>query len=82
VYLCLIIYVSLENFGFIIFEGQAKTAYRITVRQLESIIRLSEALARLHLDNKVHAKCISSQYTCHYSITNKEKNSFHHLTIV
>jgi DNA replication licensing factor MCM6 len=39
--------------------GHAKTAYRITVRQLESIIRLSEALARLHLDTKVHVKYVN-----------------------
>ena len=35
-----------------------KTAYRITVRQLESLVRLSEALARLHLDPEVVAPAV------------------------
>ena len=33
--------------------GRNKSCYRITVRQLESLVRLSEALARLHLDDEV-----------------------------
>jgi DNA replication licensing factor MCM6 len=31
-----------------------KSSYRITVRQLESLVRLSEALARVHLDEVIH----------------------------
>ena len=31
----------------------ASTAYRITVRQLEALVRLAEALARLHCQDSV-----------------------------
>ncbi|KAN0018811.1 hypothetical protein ACTFIU_008744 [Dictyostelium citrinum] len=39
--------------------GTKTPAYRITVRQLESLVRLSESLARLHLDTKVLPKYVN-----------------------
>eukprot|EP00037_Helgoeca_nana_P024226 m.256595 g.256595 ORF g.256595 m.256595 type:complete len:833 (-) comp26577_c0_seq1:55-2553(-) len=35
-----------------------KSSYRITVRQLESMIRLSEALARLHCDDEIKVEYV------------------------
>jgi DNA replication licensing factor MCM6 len=32
----------------------SRNAYRITIRQLESLIRLSEAIAKIHGSNKVY----------------------------
>lgn len=34
-------------------RGSAQTSYRYTVRQLESLLRLSEAMARLHADSVI-----------------------------
>lgn len=42
--------------------GKNKTAYRITVRQLESLVRLSEALARMHLDERVQIVYVKEAY--------------------
>ena len=42
-------------FSFCSFAATSQTSYRITVRQLESMIRLTEALARLHCSAEVSA---------------------------
>lgn len=34
-------------------SGAGKSSWRITVRQLESMIRLSEAMARMHCQEEV-----------------------------
>jgi DNA replication licensing factor MCM6 len=37
-------------------QGMSMNSYRITVRQLESMIRLSEAIARVYCTDKVLTK--------------------------
>merc|ERR1711990_222557 len=43
-------------------SGSAKSSWRITVRQLESMLRLSEAFARLHCCEEVTARHVKEAY--------------------
>lgn len=43
-------------------ESSNKSAWRITVRQLESLVRLSEALARMHLSEEVTEEHVREAY--------------------
>lgn len=43
-------------------SGVAKSSWRVTVRQLESMIRLSEALTRVHCQDEVLAKHVKEAY--------------------
>ncbi|XP_075444718.1 maternal DNA replication licensing factor mcm6 [Ascaphus truei] len=42
--------------------GVAKSAWRITVRQLESMIRLSESMARIHCSDEVQPKHVKEAF--------------------
>lgn len=42
--------------------GVSKSSWRITVRQLESMIRLSEAMARMHCSDEVQPKHVKEAY--------------------
>lgn len=42
--------------------GSTKSTWRITVRQLESMIRLSEAMAKLHCSSEVIAAHVQEAY--------------------
>jgi len=42
--------------------GSAKSSWRITVRQLESMLRLSEAFARLHCSDTVNKRHVQEAY--------------------
>uniref|UniRef100_A0AAR2IW96 DNA replication licensing factor MCM6 n=1 Tax=Pygocentrus nattereri TaxID=42514 RepID=A0AAR2IW96_PYGNA len=42
--------------------GTTKSAWRITVRQLESMLRLSEAMARLYCSDEVHPKHVKEAF--------------------
>ncbi|XP_007437102.1 DNA replication licensing factor MCM6 [Python bivittatus] len=43
-------------------SGITKSSWRITVRQLESMIRLSEAMARMHCCDEVHPKHVKEAF--------------------
>ncbi|RWW23777.1 hypothetical protein BHE74_00014780 [Ensete ventricosum] len=59
-----------------------RVAYRMTVRQLEALIRLSEAIARSHLENVVskHPWCMEHNffYTEHNDLAGTEQGSESH----
>ncbi|KAM4623625.1 MCM6 minichromosome maintenance deficient 6, like [Polymixia lowei] len=42
--------------------GSTKSAWRITVRQLESMLRLSESMARLYCSDEVHPKHVKEAF--------------------
>lgn len=58
--------------------GVSKSAWRITVRQLESMIRLSEGMARMHCCDEVSDEIKKNQNTSRY-LTHAHETSFYTL---
>lgn len=52
----------------------SRVAYRMTVRQLEALVRLSEAIARCHLDDEV--TFIAIETTCNILIFQNLNDKF------
>lgn len=54
--------------------GVSKSAWRITVRQLESMIRLSEGMARMHCCDEVGAKQMNGGMVLYRSHMERQSN--------
>ena len=59
-------------------SGAAKSSWRITVRQLESMIRLSESMARMHCQDEVRYSIMSlnALQICHSHLKSTYSESY------
>ncbi|ORZ12673.1 MCM2/3/5 family-domain-containing protein [Absidia repens] len=59
-------------------HGASQNSYRVTVRQLESMIRLSEAIARIYCSDKITESYVSEAYSLlQKSIVRVQKDDIH-----